>query len=363
MSSRAFAGATLLILLCACAKPRTVPWSEQVQGAARPLAGELTPAERKDFETGFANGASMVQQALRSGYRPYRPVAELPAAAPRLLGPVPADLAPVVVRPTPNVDPATGLLMFPADTFGSAAFGRGQAQGFDWALASIGQSLVKPVAKPQPPAEWMPWKDLQTGNLDCGDLACSVKWAPGLLAWALDTRGFPQRRSWRPWAEPEAPAWAGLSQGSLWIETRDRQVFVIDLATSGILEVREAVSHPVPAWQAPENQVPADRAPDSPETLAELARLREAAGTGKPGDLIALGNLLAVLGSSGEQEAWTCYQRAAELGDADAMILLAVWLYHGRGVPEDRAAARLWVDRALRAGHPEAAAVLQQLFP
>ena len=28
-----------------------------------------------------------------------------------------------------------------------------------------------------------------------------------------------------------------------------------------------------------------------------------------------------------------------------------------------KAAARLWVDRALRAGHPEAANVLHQLFP
>jgi hypothetical protein len=363
MTSRASAGALLLFLLCACARPRTAPWSEQVQGAARPLAVALTPAERKDFETGFANGAAMVHQALQWGYRPYRPMLDLPAAAPRLLGPVPADLAPLPERPAPNVDPATGLLMYPAQTFGSDAFSRGQVQGFDWALASIGQSLVKPVARPEAPAEWLAWKDLQTGALDCGDKACRVKWAPGMLAWSLETRGFPARRSWRPWDEPEAPTWAGLARESLWIETQDRQVFVIDLVTGGILDVRAAVAHPVPAWEAPENQGPPDRDPASPETRAEVARLRKAAETGEPKALMALGNVLAVLGPEGEREALTCHLKAAEGGDADAMLLAAVWLYHGRAVAEDRAAARQWVERAVRAGHPEAANVLHQLFP
>jgi len=338
--------AACLILLCACARPK--PWPEQVRSALPPASGG------RDFEAGFRNGADMVHEALKSGIRPFRPVLDRPAPPPRLLGPAPEGLEDP--RPLADLDLDTGLLV--VSVAGGGAFASGQVQGFDWALGAVGQGLVRPMAKPVPPADWSPWEERLT--LASGSRSVDLRWAPGLLAWSLAEAGFPPRRGWRPWSDPARPAWAAFTGDVLWVETRGGQALSIDLASGGILEVRPGSSHAAP------NNLEALRASVEREFRSaafqeELAGLRSRAGAGGIPAILAVGRRLTGMGEAAEAEAYAWFRKAAELGDPMAMLTIGVRLHHGLGVPADRAASALWLDRAAAAGLPEAAAVRTML--
>lgn len=336
------AAACLLLLACACARPKA--WPEQVRAALPPAHGD------PDFEAGFRNGAGMVHEALKSGIRPFRPVVDRPAPPPRLLGPAPEGLE--APGPLADLDLDTGLLV--VSVAGGGAFARGQVQGFDWALGAVGQGLVRPMARPVPPPDWSPWAEQLT--LAAGSRSLDLRWAPGLLAWSLAEAGFPPRRGWRPWSDPAPPAWAAFAGDVLWAETRGGQALSIDLASGGILEVRRGTAHASPGgYEAA--RAATEREFRSAAFQDELAGLRSrAAASGIP-ELLAVARRLGGMGEAAQAEACAWFRKAAERGDAMAMLEMGVRLHHGTGVPADRAASRLWLDRAVAAGLPEAAAV------
>ena len=338
--------AACLLLLCACARPKA--WPEQVRAALPPVSGG------RDFEAGFRNGADMVHEALKSGIRPFRPVLDRAAPPPRLLGPAPEGLE--APRPLADLDLDTGLLV--VSVAGGGAFARGQVQGFDWALGAVGQGLVRPMVKPAPPADWSPWEERLT--LASGSRSMDLRWAPGLLAWSLAEAGFPPRRGWRPWSDPAPPAWAALTGDVLWAQTRGGLALSIDLASGGIMEVRPGSAHAAP------NDLEAFRASAEREFRSaafqeELAGLRDRAGTGGIPAILAVGRRLRGMGEVAEAEAYAWFRKAAELGDPMAMLDIGVRLHHGNGVPADRTASALWLERAAAAGLPQAAAVRTML--
>ena len=53
-------------------------------------------------------------------------------------------------------------------------------------------------------------------------------------------------------------------------------------------------------------------------------------------------------------------RKAAEQGMSDAQFLLGVMLADGLGGDVDKAAARLWLQRAARAGNPDAVEFLKK---
>ncbi|WLT30165.1 tetratricopeptide repeat protein [Geothrix sp. PMB-07] len=353
-----------LLMLGGCNKPRIDVWPQQVQAAlARNVAG-LSADERAEYEAGFGDGAAMVHQSLKAGVRPFRPVLHQPSAAPQAMGPLPEGVERVVAAPVVEVDSETGLLMVPASGAKSDAFARGQADGFTWALAAIGQSLVRPVPGLVFPANWAPFQRPQEGqDLDVGKKTVRLLWAPGHLAWAWKERGFPSQHNWRTWTEGEAPSWISLSEQALWVETRRGHALAVDLESGGILAVRSAVPHAAPEtrdWSTYQKETLAEY--NAPETQRELAALREATTSGEVADLLAIAKRLTKLGEPAEREAFIWYLKAAERGSSEAMLETGVLLFHGKSIPADKVAARQWLDRAIQAGEPGAQEVKDLLF-
>lgn len=363
-SLRLFLVAAFLSLVSACSKSQTAPWPQRVQSALREQSAGLSETERADFEAGFTDGAAMVQEALKAGWRPYQPTLNLPAAKPRFIGPVPEGIEMPACIPQPEVDLATGLILHPTTDVKGPTFARGQVKGFTWALDAVGQSLVHPLPEPDWPRRWVSWQDfLKRPELDFESQTVRVFWAPGLLGWSLKERGFPSRRTWRDWVEVEVPRWVGLSKGALWVETQGGQAIALDLQSSGILRVRPAPVHlPSAAPDFETFEEATQREFHSPAFQQALATLRKAAESGQVADLMALARKLRGMGEAADREAFTWYLQAAEKGDPDAMLEVGVQLFHGKATSEDQAAARTWLERAIQGGNPQAAAVRDTLF-
>lgn len=353
-----------LVFLPGCRRPRVDPWPAQLRGAAQAQTAALSEADRADYEEGFVNGASMVEKALKAGIRPYRPVpgADLPGMDGA--GPLPPGAQRSKGAPRVEVDLATGLVMVPATGATGGAYARGQAEGFTWALEFIGPALKRPVQEPSLPSHWVTWAAHQGGApLQVGATDVRLRWSPGLLAWSWKERGFPAQRSWRAWEGEQAPAWVGTSAWAVWIETREGQAFALDLVSGGILGVRQAPPHEAPPWtglEAYTASVAQELA--SPAFQADLVRLRKAAESGTIEDLLAVAKKLSGMGEAADREAFAWFLKAAEKGSAEAMLRVGVTLFHGGPVSADKDAAKGWLDRAIQAGHPMAAAVKATLF-
>ena len=353
-----------LVFLPGCSRPRVDPWPGQLRGAAQARTAALSEADRADYEEGFVNGASMVEKALKAGLRPYRPM--LGADRPGLeeAGALPPGAQLASGRPRVEVDPATGLVMFPATGATGGAFARGQADGFTWALETIGLALKHPIQDPSLPSRWVTWAAHRGGMpLQVGPTEVRLRWNPGLLAWSWKEAGFPAQRSWRTWEGEQAPAWVGASAGAVWIETREGQALALDLASGGILATRQAPPHETSLNTGLEAYTAAvARELASPAFQADLARLRKIAESGSIEDLLAVAKKLSGMGEAADREAFGWFLKAAEKGSADAMLRVGVTLFHGGPVPADKDAAKRWLDRAIQAGHPMAAAVEATLF-
>lgn len=336
----------LLLGAAACRRPAPVPTFE-----AR-LDGAL-PQGNADYRDGFRLGGRMVAAALHEGRRPYLPVLDGPGAG-RPSGPLPPGME-VVAEVAVEVDPATGLELRTVGVGGSRDWARGQADGFRWALAAVGDSLRHPVPVPVPPAEPGAWSPLPGGGpvaLAGGSERVEVWWREGLLGWRGHASGFAPIPRWRRWEPGLAPTRVAAGDGVLWVEAGGQRVAVdLDLAA-----VRAVVPGGAPA--------PAG------DPMAEDQKARaEAAAAARPallakaqaGDAAAMVELGQDAEDSVEEGAW--YRKAAEAGSAEGMYLLAVRCYQGRGVPEDRAAARTWFQRAAKAGHSGATEALAGLFP
>jgi hypothetical protein len=259
------------------------------------------------------------------------------------------------------MDPETGLqLRFVRADF-TAAFARGQVDGFQWGLARHPADLIHPKAPPKVPELWQPWPT-KGGSLALSGSALELDliWVPGMLAWNIRERGFPGRRNWRP-----VPAWVrpirvALGDDAFWVDT-DKGALGLDLETGAIRRVapvlaqREATTE-LPqedgeaTWQAYEQRWQAE------EDAARPGRL-EAAAKGNPEAMLALG-----WATNDATEAAGWFRKAAELGNAQGMFELAVRLYQGRSVSENREEAKAWFQKAAKAGHPSAAEVLKGLF-
>jgi TPR repeat protein len=100
----------------------------------------------------------------------------------------------------------------------------------------------------------------------------------------------------------------------------------------------------------------------SPEFQRGLAALRKTAESGEVGDLLAVVDYLHGMGDEADREADAWYLKAAEKGSAKAMLHVGVSLFHGEYGPADKVAARQWMERAIQAGEPQAAAVMKLLF-
>ena len=353
-----------LVFLPGCSRPRVDPWPGQLRGAAQARTAALSEADRADYEEGFVNGASMVEKALKAGIRPYRPMlgADLPGM--EGAGALPPGVQLTSGRPSVEVDQATGLVMYPATGAAGGAFARGQADGFTWALESIGLTLKQPIQNPLLPSRWVRWAAHQGGTpLQVGSTEVRLRWSPGLLTWSWKERGFPAQRSWRAWEGEQAPAWVGASAWAVWIETRESQAFALDLVSGGILAMRQVPPHePSPRTGLEAYTAAVAQELASPAFQADLARLRKIAESESLEDLLAVAKKLSGMGEAADREAFGWFLKAAENGSADAMLRVGVTLFHGGPVPADKDAAKRWLDRAIQAGHPMAAAVKATLF-
>jgi hypothetical protein len=266
--------------------------------------------------------------------------------------------------PVSEVDPETGLLLFPIGDVDRAVFGRGQADGFTWALSAIGQSLVQPVPTLELPAHWEPFKRPQEGqDLDAGRKSVRLLWAPGHLAWAWKERGFPSHRTWRFWNESEAPGWIGFTEQAIWVETKGGYAMALNLESGGLLKVQPAVPHaPIRISELETYEQQVLKTFHSPEFQQGLAARRKAAESGAILDLMALAEQLRGMGEEADRESFTWYLKAAEKGSAEAMLQVGTLLFHGKSVPADKVAARTWLERAAQAGQPDASAVMKMLW-
>lgn len=368
--------ASFFLLFVGCAKRPADSWPHQVSRALAGASASLSENERAEYEAGFTDGAAMVHEALKAGERPYRPVLQIPVSAPPKRGVAPEatqaegftfsseDVRVEASAFVSEVDTETGLLIFPASDVKSPAFGRGQVEGFSWALSTIGRSLVHPVPPLALPTTWEPFTKTQGGqDLDAGKKTVRLLWAPGHLGWAWKERGFPGHRTWRIWNEAEAPRWIGLTEQAIWVESRDGQAIALDLVSGGILRFQPAVIH-MPAkgndLETYEQNVLKEL--NSPAFQHELADLRKVAESGAIPDLMAVAERLHGMGDQADREAFAWYLKAAEKGSPEAMLQVGTLLFHGKSVPADKVAAKAWLERATEAGQPDASAVIKMLW-
>jgi len=93
-----------------------------------------------------------------------------------------------------------------------------------------------------------------------------------------------------------------------------------------------------------------------------LRAWRRAADSGAEADLLAVARYLSGMGDQADRESFTWYLKAAEKGSAEGMLQAGTLLFHGKTVAPDKVAARTWLERAIKAGQPEAKDVLDMLF-
>jgi hypothetical protein len=357
-------GVALLMLLGACARPRADPWPKQMNAALAGRLAGLSESARADYQAGFVNGATMLHEAQKAGIRPYQPTRSLPAQPLRGWSAPPAGVQAGVFDPASEVDPATGLVLIAASGAKGSPFAEGQVDGFGWALSAVGQGLIRPVPGISLPKEWTSFQPgKETQPLGQGAKTVRFLWAPGLVAWAYQERGFPWRHTWRAWGDAEPPAWVGLADHALWVETRGGRALALDVDTGEILRTQPAVPHE-PArsmdWESYQKEVL--RAFNEPEFQNSLAALRKAAESGTIPDCLAVARKLSGMGEAADREAFTWFLKAAEKGSPEAMLRVGVLLFHGLSAPVDREGAKRWMARAIQAGNPDAAAVLETLF-
>lgn len=357
-------GALLALLLTACGRPAPVPqrWQERASAQVEARSLDLQPEARAQYQEGFLNGVQMVQAAQQQGLRPYLPVFSTEAESPRLRSQLPEEVAPLVPAPRLEVDPETGLEIRRVGGTSSAAFARGQMDGFRWAWDQVRAGFA-PRRAPEAPAGWMPWPTRGSeADLALGTLNVTVSWVADRLIWEVKNAGFPPQRRWRefPWGQPIQ---VSLSAEALWVIAPGQQALALDL-DSGIIRAQTPAPPPPPVLSPSEhwrrfgldNLSPADHA-------VRLVRLRREAESGSTAAMMELVRVLRPGDEPGSMEEararWTL--KAAEHGDPQAMMDIAGRYLGGAGVPMDPNAARRWYQKAAEAGHPDAAAVLQEL--
>lgn len=355
----------LLFMATACQKPSAVPTFDQTLVRAAGASEIAIPeADRLDYREGFLNGARMVEEAVKAGRKPFMPrLGQGPGAA-RPMGPLPEGASIIEEEPpVVEMDPKTGLQIRFVHADFTAAFARGQVDGFQWALARHPADLIHPKVPPSLPDSWDPWPERGGISLVGPMVNVDLLWTPGLLAWSIRERGFPSKRNWRPIPAWVRPTQAALTWDAFWIDT-ERGTLGMDLETGAIRRVGpmlprvEMASHdPWSEKEATEAEWAAFQKREQAKDDAERAGYLEAAGKGDPEAMLKLG-----WGCEDPSETAHWFRLAAEKGHRQGMFELGVRLYQGRGVVENRGEAKDWFQKAEKAGHPSAAEVLRELF-
>ncbi len=357
-------GAVLVLLLMACGRTAPLPqrWHEQASAQVEARSLALQPEARAQYQEGFLNGVKMVREAQERGLRPYLPMFSTEAETPRLRSQLPKEVAPLVPAPRLEVDPETGLEIRRVGATSSAAFARGQMDGFRWAWDQVRAGLA-PRSVPEAPKGWMPWSTREPEvDLALGTMNVTVSWVTDRLIWEVKNAGFPPQRRWRefPWGQPIQ---VSLSAEALWVVPPGQEALALDL-DSGIIRAQTPAPPPPPVISPSEhlrrfgldNLSPAEHA-------KRLVRLRREAENGSTTAMMELVRVLRPGDEPGSMEEararWNL--KAAEHGDPQAMMDIAGRYLGGAGVPMDPNAARRWYQKAAEAGHPNAAAVLREL--
>ncbi len=288
------AGAVLvLLLLTACGRPAPVPhpWHERASAQIEARSLDLQPEAKAQYQEGFLDGVKMVREAQEWGLRPYLPVFSTEAETPRLRSHLPKEAAPLVPAPRLEVDPETGLEIMRVGAATSAAFSRGQMDGFRWAWDQV-RTGFSPRSTPRAPKGWMPWTAREPEvDLALGTMNVTVSWVAERLIWEVKNAGFPPQRRWRafPWGHPIQ---AALSPEALWVVFPGQGALALDL-DSGI--IRAQIPAPPPPPGLPPAADPRRFGLDSlsPEAHAErLARLRRDAESGSNAAMMELARVL-----------------------------------------------------------------------
>lgn len=338
----------------ACRKPEVAPpFEAQVARAAREAAGSAGPvATRTDYVEGFLNGARMVEAAVAANRRPYLLAFGAPDPI-RPAGPLPPGAS--VAREIPpqvELDPETGLEVRRLGDPAGPAYSRGQVAGFRWAFARRRAALARPQPVPAAPTQWVRVADARPVWLQEAGARVEVRWTSEALFWSTEEKGFPASRMWRPLREDQAPRAFALGGGALWVDF-EAGALALDLGT-GV--VRAAGPHP-PTLPEQTLDFAALMAREREAHVARRPALQAAAQAGDTAAMRELGR-----GSDGAEEAAGWFRKAAQAGDPQGMFDWATRLFQGAGVPEDKGEARVWFERAAKAGHSGAAEVLKGLF-
>ena len=354
----------LLLGLVACKPP--VPAVEArrqaLKAAARTASGTVPASQRADFIEGFHMGARMVWAAASRHRTPWLPV--LGQAAPPPLPEAARAMGAEVVRPVPalkiEVDPGTGFPIQELDPEGG--MGSGEVAGFAWALDPLRMQLCHPTPPPAFPEKgtWKQWTPpgLQLWDRNTPKLQVQVSWVGNALVWSWVDQGFPPEHGWRSMEDGFVPVALALRDRCLWIATQQEGCFALDLKHGLIVAVHAQGLSPgdldapltEAGWQAKFKQEEEEDRHHHPLWLKQASQ-------GDPKAMLSL-----AYSSQTAEEATGWFQKAAKAGDAQGMYEFAIRLYQGRGVAEDKTAARQWFEKAARAGQPQALDVLKGLF-
>lgn len=363
MLLRPWLGVALLILcfpLGGCRKPVAAPpvtsWDQRAQQAAEAVVTPFVDVRLREYREGFCNGAQMVRTALETGRSPFLLHLSEESAPLMPLGALPAGFTPEGLPLTPEIDAATGLERHAVLGNAQTPFPRGQVEGFAWALSHHGSALLRPLPRPQLPLHWESWsKPEEALRLSGPGSEAQVHWRPGQLLWQAQHRGFPIQRGWRYLPFFEAPRTLALGEDCLWLETQAGQLAAISLKDGRVRDLRSLPEREALRAQARRQQVK-DAALEREGYQKDLQKRAEA-GDGKA--MLALGHLNRGEGKPEAAQRW--YRKAAEAGEPDGMIRMAIPLMDASARHQDRAEARRWIEKAAKAGSPEAQTYLELL--
>lgn len=357
MKLRQVAYIALVVLFCACRRLATSPAplsdNSRIELAAKERARAFPERDRPEFLQGFINGAQMVGASLKLGQRPFLPRMGSDASPAIPLGKLPAGAQVQVEVPKVEMDPETGLVYAFLYVDERRAFAQGQMAGFSWAFEGHRAVLTQPKPVPVLPPTWEEWPAEGGLVVKSNSLQVECSHSCGLLAWSLQEQGFPPRRRWRSLPEAMRPHHVALSGDALWIDTGSGAI-AIDLETGAIRNVLPTQPHDATSgssWDAIQARQKEEVKRERPGLLAKA----------QAGDVKAMSDLGYMADDLAEAASW--FRQAAEVGDPQGMYEWAIRLYQGRGVAEDRQAAKGWLEKAALAGHPTAKAVLDGLFP
>lgn len=363
MFPRPWLGVAVLILcypLGGCRKPAVTPqltdWDQGAQQAAEAVVTPFVDVRLREYREGFCNGAQMVHTALETGRSPFLIHLSEESAPLMPMGALPADFVPESLPLAPEIDAATGLERRAVLGHAETPFPRGQAEGFAWALKHHGSALLRPLPRPQLPLHWEAWpKPEEALRVSGPGSEAQVHWRPGQLLWQAQHRGFPIQRGWRYLPFFEALRAVALGEDCLWLETQAGQLAALNLKDGRVRDLRTLSEREALRAQARRQQTK-DAALEREGYQKDLQKRAEA---GDSKAMLALGHLKRSEGKPEAAQQW--YRKAAEAGEPDGMIRMAIPLMDASARPQDRAEARRWIEKAARAGSSEAQTYLELL--